>query len=872
MEFWKIYRIVKARRWMILGLLLITLVTVAIAYKVVDEQGQYTAATVVLPSLDAYNPSGYGGKGEIGPTYGRMDRMAQFIQSIKLHALPMAFDLATKSELDQKRAIVQSLVDKLTPKVADEVRNPHTLQAMPETTLDAKKVSLDAILKSQNIPTDPTIWVQHPISEDVRQGLASGLSASPVLEGGVNLTPGQNPTPVTTDYLQIALSDPKHQGNEGGVETVQIVNLIAASFINDYAQQIVGGDSNEIAKTKKTQDKDKNDLRVAQDALTQFKEKQPYVELPTATNVAVSNLESLQHSRDGAEIQLKVAQKSAATFETLAETRGPSTVVSLDPRARPHYQQLQEEIADAQAALNALGTDLTPDNPRYQKQKAVLDTRIKERDDFLRQPYISATPNPEYPALKQEADQALAAAASAQQTIASLDAQIATQRAQNRGLPALQNTLERLFENVSEAKQRVATDAANVASLEHTHALFNAGQISFVQAASSAAPDASGPGLASLLLYGAILSLIIGVGAAVGLDYLDNSVQTIPDAEKLLGMPVSAVIPAMPPGDPRRLTRLTVSDPLSPIAESYRLLRTDLLFTAEEKPFKSLMAATAKPGQGATTTICNLAVALATVGKRVILIDADLRRPKLHSFFNVSNETGLTSLLRDECELEEALKVTDIDNLLVLPSGPLPLNPAELLASQKMRSLHERLKPHTDFVLIDTPSAIAFSDSSILASYLDAVMIVIRAQETPRGSEIQLKTLLNKARANVVGVVLNGVKPQLVDSYYYHAAYYPQVTANNGHNLDVVSNGGVLPPPLNGKNGHDGKNKTHERTLEGEDIAEAVSGQAPVAAHPNIEATAILDGMPSEDIVTVTPPKPRSRFSLRRRPGDDDRN
>ena len=220
--------------------------------------------------------------------------------------------------------------------------------------------------------------------------------------------------------------------------------------------------------------------------------------------------------------------------------------------------------------------------------------------------------------------------------------------------------------------------------------------------------------------------------------------QTIPDAEKLLGMPVSAVIPAMPPGDPRHQTRLTVSDPLSPIAESYRLLRTDLLFTAEDKPFKSLMAATAKPGQGATTTICNLAVALASVGKRVILIDADLRRPKLHGFFNVSNETGLTSLLRDECELEEALKVTDIDNLLVLPSGPLPLNPAELLASQKMRALHERLKPHTDFVLVDTPSAIAFSDSSILASYLDAVMIVVRAQETPRGSEIQLKNLLEQ--------------------------------------------------------------------------------------------------------------------------------
>ena len=856
MEFWKIYRIVKSRLWMILFLLVITLVTVAIAKKAVDEQTQYVTGALVLPSYEAMRTGGlYADSTKtsvLTPTYDRFSRMAQFLQEIKSR-FPDAVQLASQPAVVQKRALVQALSSRLPPAAAKTALAPN-----------ATEHTLDIVLGKAHVPTEDAIWTPRTFTDASQQQMRDGLVAAPFIDTSINSTPGANTaTPVTTDDLQIAMhaSDP--------AVATQLTNLIAAAFINGYKEEGIDEYSSNISTTTDQLKTDTNQLTKAENELTAFRERQPYVNLPTASSLAVNNLAGLERGRNQAELQMQVAQKSAATLEQLAEARGPSNVVSLDPRSRPHYQQLQEEIADATAALNALGTDLTPDNPRYQKAKAVLQTRIQERDDFLKQPFISVTSNPEYPALKAQADAARAEAARAQQTVASLSSQITVQRAQNEGLPKLENQLYQLSTQVRAAEVAVDADNANVRSLRVSNALLNRGLITMETPASYATPDTSGPSLASLLIYGAILSLIIGIAAAVGLDYLDNSVQTIPDAEKLLGMPVSAVIPAMPPGDPRHNTRLTVSDPLSPIAESYRLLRTDLLFTAEEKPFKSLMAATAKPGQGATTTICNLAVALATVGKRVILIDADLRRPKLHGFFNVSNETGLTSLLNDECELEEALKVTDIDNLLVLPSGPLPLNPAELLASQKMRALHERLKPHTDFVLVDTPSAIAFSDSSILASYLDAVMIVVRAQETPRGSEMQLKNLLNKARANVVGVVLNGVKPQLVDSYYYHAAYYPQVSPSNGHALGVSPGGGVLPPPVNGSNGRPGGHKTHERTLEGEDVGAVVAGRPSADPQQNIEATTIMSSTEGEDIVTVTPPKPRSRFSLRRRPSDD---
>ncbi len=312
--------------------------------------------------------------------------------------------------------------------------------------------------------------------------------------------------------------------------------------------------------------------------------------------------------------------------------------------------------------------------------------------------------------------------------------------------------------------------------------------------------------------------------------------------------------------DPRVRTRMIVSDPLSPVAESYRLLRTDLLFSADDKPFKSIMGATSKPGQGATTTICNLAVALAQVGKRVILIDADLRRPKLHDFFGTTNETGLTSLLRDECSMEEALKITDIDNLLLLPSGPLPLNPSELLASQRMRVLHERLKPHTDFILVDTPSAIAFSDSAILASFMDAVLLVMRAQEAPRGGEKQVREMLTKARANVVGVVLNGVKPQLVDSYHYHAAYYPQIGKSVATHTALPAPAAEIDLPAT-----PALRSGYEQTLMGVTLDHRHMAEDKKAeAEPDSvgEETAFMDQVPES-------PQAKSGFSLRSLFGTD---
>ncbi len=852
MEFWKIYRLVKARRWMILGLLLITLLTVFVAKKAVDEQTQFAASAVVLPDTNAMSTQGLfqgGGQGDVGPTYDRLTRIAMFTQSIQ-NQFNAAANLAAQPSVVQKQAVVRSLANNLSQQVARLPVNRGGLgwPGFPNVN-KATPAVLDRVLTAYQVPTDPSVWVPRALDPNLKQEMQGSLVAQPIVNNAVSQ--GQNGG-IITDYLQIGVRAPDPNLAE------QMANLVAASFINNYHQQGAQEYNNRINTVRNAQQQAGQQLNGAQDALVDFERSNPLVDVSSSLNADVSNLVGLQRSREQALQALAVANQAAVTYQQLAAKTGQSLVVNLNPLARPQAQSLQAQIDDLQSQVTAMGAQYTPLNPKMMHAEAILASRRQELRQLLSQRYIQASANGEYQGLMQQADQERAAAARAQATILSLNTQIAQQEAQNKTLPGAEKKFAQLQDDLESAQVNKKVADASVAAMTQSIRLVNQGLITLSSPAVQALPDSSGPSLGALLIYGAILSLIIGIGIALGLDYLDNSVQTIPDAERLLGMPVSAVIPAMPAGDPRRMTRLTVSDPLSPIAESYRLLRTDLLFTADEKPFQSLMAATAKPGQGATTTICNLAVALANVGKRVILIDADLRRPKLHDFFSVSNEKGLTSVLNGECELEEALKVTDIDNLLVLPSGPLPLNPAELLASQKMRALHERLKPHTDFVLVDTPSAIAFSDSSILASYLDAVMIVVRAQETPRGSEVQLKNLLAKARANVVGVVLNGVKPQLVDSYFYHAAYYPQVTP--GHTLGI-SNGAVLPLPTNGAHGKNGG----PRTLEADSLEEAFNGHS---AHQDTEATAILD----DDIVSVTPAQSRSRFSLRKMFGNDDRD
>ena len=782
-----------------------------------------------------------------------------------------ALNLASRPPIEQKEQVVRALLGSNYAKYAKQVQDAPA----------SREKLADQVLAHYRVPTDPQVWTARTITPEMRDQVNQGLHPAPYYSDTVNQTPGgTSPTATMLDLILI----PVHASNPQFA--VQVANLTAASFINDYHDTGTQDYQNALLQAQAKQRQAKAASDKATNALEDFKQHAGIFDLPSYAAGQALDLQTLKQKQNSAQVELSAARDSVAETQSQLKATGPTINTRLDPNSRPEVQQAVVKLNQEQAALQVLEQQYTPENFKLQQAQKQFQADKDAYHRLLKEPYIVSHENPRYAQLQADLGTKKQQAAELAATVSGQAQQIQLLEASNsQTLPEAEKKINKLKSDQAQADNNWKAARQAYANLLASNKALSNGLISFNTPAQEAPPDTAGPGLIPLLIYAGLLSLVIGVGLALGMDYLDNRIQTVGDAQKLLGMPISAVIPALPATDPKSATRLLLTDPLSPGAEAYRLLRTDLLFTAEDKPFKSLMCATAKPGQGATTTICNLAVALAQVGKNVILIDADLRRPHLHEYFGVSNEKGLTSLLQGDCEMGEALKHTDIDKLVLLPSGPLPLNPAELLASPQMRSLHERLKPHTDFILIDTPSAIAFSDSAILASFMDAVLLVMRAQEAPRGGEARVKELLTKARANVVGVVLNGVKPELVDSAYYHSAYYPQITT-------TLPNAGALPAPVEvaplGLDapavGQPPLREGYEQTLMGVRLNHAhlhlsppneeathddANGHAPVAGAVAVNPDGVAES--TVQVKRLDDGKPtRARFSLRSVFGTDD--
>lgn len=207
----------------------------------------------------------------------------------------------------------------------------------------------------------------------------------------------------------------------------------------------------------------------------------------------------------------------------------------------------------------------------------------------------------------------------------------------------------------------------------------------------------------------------------------------------------------------------------SPIAEAYRTLRTNIQFSKSDGELKTIMFTSSGPGEGKSTTISNTAVAMAQSGKRVILIDCDLRKPVQHKIFAKRNK-GVTNALVEETDPLKLLQETEVDNLLLLPSGPIPPNPSELLGTARMQQIIECLKEHCDLLIIDAPPVVAVTDASVLAAKVDGIVLVVNAGSNRPEMVQKAKELLVKAKGHILGVVLNRVEIEEEHAYYYY--YY----------------------------------------------------------------------------------------------------
>jgi non-specific protein-tyrosine kinase len=211
---------------------------------------------------------------------------------------------------------------------------------------------------------------------------------------------------------------------------------------------------------------------------------------------------------------------------------------------------------------------------------------------------------------------------------------------------------------------------------------------------------------------------------------------------------------------------ITLSDPRSPVSEAYRTLRTNLSFSSLDEPIRSLVVTSPAPDEGKSTTVANLAVTMAQGGRSTILVDCDLRRPALHTLFGCRSEPGLTNLLLEE-DGQPALQQTEVEGLQLLPSGPLPPNPADLLGSQKIDKVIASLAEMADVVLFDAPPVIAVTNAAVLGAKVDGVLLVISAGKTRREHAQRAKEMLEKANVRIVGAALtNAPKDSSIGGYY----------------------------------------------------------------------------------------------------------
>jgi len=214
------------------------------------------------------------------------------------------------------------------------------------------------------------------------------------------------------------------------------------------------------------------------------------------------------------------------------------------------------------------------------------------------------------------------------------------------------------------------------------------------------------------------------------------------------------------------MSLITLTDPRSPVSEAYRTLRTNLSFTGLDEPIRTLVVTSPAPDEGKSTTIANLAVTIAQGGRKTILVDCDLRRPTLHTLFDLKPEPGLTNLLLEE-NGQPALQPTMVDGLQLLSSGPLPPNPADLLGSHKIDQIIATLLERADIVLFDAPPVIAVTDATVLGAKVDGVLLVISAGKTRREHAERAKEMLEKANVRIFGAALtNSPKDSSIGGYY----------------------------------------------------------------------------------------------------------
>lgn len=643
--------------------------------------------------------------------------------------------------------------------------------------------------KSEPLSTEAEILASYPIAQETVKALALRDKTGKPLDPEILLKGLKVKTTTGTDVLQITYqdTDPK--------VVAAVVNKIMEAYIStNVVNNQAKAKAARIFITKELPSVEAT-VRQADADLRKFKEENQVVALEQEASAAVKNISDLDNQIAQLQAQLaNVTAQSEAQRNQLGLSREEAVAVTSLSQS-PGVQEVLTELQKVQTQLAGerrrfLDTD--PTVASLKRKEAELSALLQERvDQVLGSQKSVPVQDLQIGKLKQDLTTNFVQSEVQRSGLVSQLTVLYDTRAayKNRSniLPKLEQTQRELERRVTASQTTYATLLSKLqeAQVAENQIIGNARIISVAQIPKKKA----GPSKSKYLLGGGLVGILLGIATAFGLDLIDRSVKTVKEAKELFGYTLIGVIPAL--GKSGKTSRQGSLDqtvpkvfardlPNSPINEAYQMLQANLKFLSSDKELKAIVVTSSVPREGKSEVSANLAAAMVQVGRRVLLVDADMRHPSQHHIWELTNSVGLSNILVGEAELNAALQEV-MPGLDVLTAGVIPPNPVALLDSKRMASLIETFSKKYDFVIVDTPPLAGIADAPILGKMADGILLVVRPRVVDSAKAKAAKEFLARSGQNVLGLVANGVivKNEPDSYFYYTKEQYKEQTLEN---------------------------------------------------------------------------------------------